>query len=173
MSVSIRYAPSPLGTPYSIPESFGDLSPGGTSEVINTYISHDGANKITGCSIYILPYSAGVYLGADTSQDDYDLLLGWGDTSYPATSGGGLYVNMNHIGGFPDTDSVVFKTGIGDSLGTAIDLTANSINLGAAVAGEIAAGGEAHIRWRLDVPALYAGSGIGYIDTLMYYSATS
>lgn len=173
MTVSIRYAPSPSGTPYSLPEFSGALSPGDQSSVIDTYISHDGTAKITNCAIYILPYSAGVYLGAGTAQDDYNLLLGWGDATYPATSGGGLYINMNHTGGFPTASWQVFRTGTGDSLGTAFSLPANAINSGPTVAGEIASGGEAHVRWRLDVPASHTATGIGYIDTLMYYSATS
>jgi len=173
LTVSIRYAPSPSGTPYSLPEDVGTLSPGSQSSVTDTYISHDGTVKIESCAIYILPYSAGVYLGADTAQDDYDLLLSWGDATYPATSGGGLYINMNHSGGFPTADWQVFRTGFGDSLGASIDLPATAISTGTAVAGEIAASGEAHLRWRLDVPASYTGTGIGYIDTLMYYSATS
>ena len=173
MTVSIRYAPSPSGIPYPLPESFGTRSPGEQSDIVNTYISHDGVAKIEDCSIYILPYSAGVYLGAETSQDDYDLLLSWGDASYPATLGGVLYVNMNALGGFPDADWQVFRTGAGDSMGTAFPLPAEAITSGVAVAGEIAPLGEAHIRWRLDIPALYSGTGLGYIDTLMYYSATS
>lgn len=173
MTTSIRYASSPSGTPYSLPESAGTLSPGDQSSVIDTYISHDGTSKITDCAIYILPYSAGVYLGADTSQNDYDLLLGWGDSSYPATSGGGLYVNMNHTGGFPSSDWQVFRTGVGDSLGAAFSLPITAISTGSAVAGEIQASGEAHLRWRLDIPVSYSGTGRGYIDTLMYYSATS
>lgn len=173
MTVSIRYAASPGGTAYSLPESAGTLSPGDQSSVIDAYISHDGIAKITGCAIYILPYSAGIYLGAETAQDDYDLLIGWGDNSYPATSGEGLYINMNHSGGFPTGDWQVFRTGAGDSLGTAFSLPVEAISTGTAVAGEIAPAGEAHVRWRLDVPATHTATGIGYIDTLMYYSASS
>jgi hypothetical protein len=173
LSVSVRYAPTPAGSPYSLPENAGTLSPGDQSSVINTYISHDGTVKISDCAIYILPYSAGVYLGAGTAQDDYNLLIGWGDSSYPASSGGGLYVNMNHAGGFPSGDWAVFRTGVGDSIGNAITLTDTAISTGLAATGEIQAGGEAHLRWRLDVPASYTGTGIGYIDTLMYYTSTS
>jgi hypothetical protein len=173
MTVSIIYSASPGGTPYSLPESAGTLSPGDQSSAIETYISHDGSTKIENCSIYVLPYSAGVYLGASSAQDDYDLIIGWGDASQPATSGGGLYVNMNHSGGFPTSSWQVFYTGSGDSLANAFSLPATAISSGAAVAGEIAAGGEAHLRWRLDIPAAYGGTGIGYIDTLMYYTTTS
>ena len=170
---SIRYAPSPAGSPYSLPESAGTLSPGDQSSVIDTYISHDGTVKIENCAIYILPYSAGVYLGAGTAQDDYNLLIGWGDTSHPATSGGGLYVNMNNTGGFPTVDWQVFRTNGGDSIGNAFALPSTATSTGSAVDEEIQPAGEAHIRWRLDIPAAYATSGIGYIDTLMYYTSTS
>jgi len=173
MTLSIRFASSPAGTPYSLPEDVGELSPGEQSSVIDAYISHNGTSKITDCSIYILPYSAGVYLGAGTAQDDYDLLVSWGDTSYPATSGGGLYINTNHLGGFPSSDWQVFRTGAGDSLGTAFDLPVASISTGSGAAGEIPALGEAHVRFRLDIPAAYTGTGIGYIDILMDYSTTS
>jgi hypothetical protein len=171
--MSIRYAPTPAGTPYSLPQNAGTLSPGDQSSVIDTYISHDETAKIINCAIYILPYSGGVYLGADTAQDDYNLLVEWGDTSHPATSGGGLYVNTNHSGGFPTASWQVFRTGGGDSLGSSFTLPAAAISTGVAVAGEIPVLGEAHLRWRLDIPAAYTGTGIGYVDTLMYYSTTS
>jgi len=173
MTVSIRISSTSFGTPYSLPEYAGTLSPGDQSSVINTYISHDGTVEITNCSFYLLPYSAGIYLGAISPQDDYDLIIGWGDNSYPAVSGGGLYINQNASGGFPSGDYEVIRTGFGDTLGTAIPLSVNSIVSGAAVAGEIASGGEAHLCWRLDPPAAYTGTGIGYVDTLMYYNATS
>ena len=81
---------------------------------------------------------------------------------------------MNHSGGFPTANWQVFRTGGGDSLGTAFDLPVTAISTGAAVGGEIAGGGgEAHIRWRIDILATATNTGIGYVDTLMYYSATS
>lgn len=173
MTTSIIYSGSPGGTPYSLPESMGILSPGEQSSEVDVYISHDGAVAITNCAFYILPYSAGVYLGANSAQNDYDLIIGWGDASYPATSGGGLYVNMNHSASFPSSSWEVFYTGYGDSLANAISLPVTAISSGTAVAGQIAAGGEAHIRWRIDIPASHTDTGIGYIDNLMYYSSSS
>ncbi len=173
MTVSIIHSRSASGYPVALPQDMGDLSPSGTSDVLDLYLSHDGAAKISNCKFYILPYSAGVYLGAGTAQDDYELVLGWGDDSQPATSGGGLYISMDHAGGFPTNSYQVFYTGSGSTLATAIQLSANAISTGAAVAGEIPPLGEAHIRLRLDVPAGYIGTGRGYVDTLMYYTSTS
>lgn len=168
MTVSVLFSETTFGTPISLPEDLGELSPGDSSDVKETYITHDGTAKIEDCKFYILPYSAGVYLGAATAQEDYDTLIGWGDAST-----GGLYINMDDDGGFPPGSWQVFKTGSGDALGTAFDLPVEAISTGAAVAGEIAAGGEAHVKWRLDIPSGYGETGIGYIDTLMYFTATS
>jgi len=174
MSVSLRFAPTSLGRPYTLPQNAGTLSPAGQSSVINTYISHDGTANITNSKFYILPYTGGVYLGATTAQDDYDSILSWGDVSYPAVLGGGLYINQNASGGFPDSSWDVFRTGHGDSLGNAITLSANAIISGSAIAGVIQPStGEAQVRWRIDIPASHSATGISYIDTTMYYEATS
>jgi hypothetical protein len=152
----------------------GEVSPGGQTSLKEIYISHTGTQKITNCKIYIIPYSAGVYLGARTAQDDYDLIISWGDSSYPATSGEGLYINMNHSGGFPASDWQVFRTGGGDTLANAFQLPATAISSGVGSAGEIPAAGEAHIKYRVDIDAGYAGTtGLIYTDTVMYYESTS
>jgi len=173
MPVSIIYAYTTQAEAVALPHDAGEISPGGQSSVIDTYIRHTGTAKITNCQFYILPYSAGVYLGAETAQEDYDLLIEWGDASTPAVTGGGLYVNMNHSGSFPSANWQVFYTGGGDTLGTAFDLPTTALSTGSGVAGEIPALGEAHLQWRLDPPAAYTGTGTGYIDTLMYYESTS
>jgi hypothetical protein len=167
MTVSVRFAQTTLGEPLSLPVDAEDLAPGDQSNVFDFYISHTGTAKISSCKLYILPYSSGVYHGTRTAQDDFDAVVGWGDASYPAVSGGGFYINFNHSGGFPLTD-------YGDSLAAAINLPAVAINIGGVVAGEIQAAGEAHIRCRIDVPAGYVGdTGVFYFDLLMYYVATS
>jgi len=174
MTVSVRFATTSLGEPLSLPQDLSEISPGGSSSVFDFYISHSGTAKISGCKFYLLPYSSGVYNGTGTAQDDYDLVIGWGDASHPAVSGGGFYINLNASGSFPLANYQVIRTGFGDTLGTAISLPASAINIGAAVAGEIQSGGEAHVRCRLDVPAAYIGStGTFYFDLLMYYVATS
>lgn len=174
MTVSVRFAQTTLGEPLALPVDAEELAPGDQSSIFDFYISHTGTAKISLCKIYMLPYSSGVYHGTRTAQDDYDTVIGWGDTSYPAVSGGGFYINLNNSGGFPLADYQVFRSGCGDSLAAAIDLPAAAINLGGAVAGEIQAGGEAHVRCRLDIPAGYVGdTGVFYFDVLMYYVATS
>jgi hypothetical protein len=172
MTVSVRFSQSTLGEPVSLAQSLGSITPGASANVYDVYISHTGTSPITDCGIYIIPYTAGIYLGTRTAQDDFDDILVWGDVSYPALTGG-LYVNQNAAGGFDVADWETFRTGHGDSLANAFPLSVNAINLGAAVAGEIASGGEAHIRIRLDVPAGCTDTGTFYFDVKLDYTATS
>ncbi len=172
MTVSIRFSQSTLGEPVSLAQSLGSITPGTSANVYDVYISHTGTSPITGCGIYIIPYTAGIYLGTRTAQDDIDDILAWGDASYPALTGG-LYVNQNAAGGFPDASYETFRTGHGDSLANAFPLSVDAIDLGTAIAGEIAAGGEAHIRFRLDIPAAFPDTGIFYFDVKLDYTATS
>lgn len=171
--VSLRIAPTASGTPFAIPEGMGTMAPGAASSALDLYISHDGVAKIEDVKLYILPYAAGVYRGTRTAQDDFDDTIDWGDTSYPAVSGGGLYLNMDHVGGFA-ADYAVFRTGYGDSLANAITLDSDSLSTGTGVDGEIPALGEAHIKLRVDIPAGYTGSaGTMYVDLLIDYTSTS
>jgi len=174
MTVSATFARTSDGAPTALPQHAGSISPGNTSSGMDFYIRHDGTNPITNVRFYLLPYSAGVYLGTTTAQDDYDKVIGWGDTSGAGShGGGGLYLSQNHSGGFAAATFNQFRTGYGDTLGNAISLTTSAINIGAAVAGEIASGGEAHIRLRVDVPAAETDTGTFYVDMLMAYSSTS
>jgi len=173
MTVSVRYAPTSLGVPFSLPESMGILSPGEEGEVKDVYISHTGTNSITLCELYILPYAAGVYLGTNTAQDDYELQIEWGDAYYASSGDGGLFLNTNHVGGFPTEDWEVIRTGYGDSLGTAITLPSAALNIGSGDDGEIPAGGDAHIRWKWVIPSTYSTPGTIYWDTFLSFSATS
>jgi hypothetical protein len=172
MTVSLIVATASQDSAISLPVEVGTYSPGAQSSVIDIYLRHDGTAAITNCKFYVLPY-VGVYLGTKTAQDDYDDLLSWGDDSYPAISGGGLFINTNCSGGFPSGDYVAIRTGYGDSLGTAISLPAAAINLGTAVAGEIQPSGEAHLRFRFDIPAGETDTGTFYIDCLLSFSSSS
>lgn len=172
MAVSVRFALTTLGEPISLPQDLGTHSPGGSSSEFNAYISHTGTAPITDCAWYIKLYEAGIYLGSRTAQEDFNTVIGWGDDSYPAP-GGGFYLNQDFSGGFPAGSWEVFRTGYGDAVGAAIPLAIEAINLGAAVAGEIAPGGEANVRFRLDVPALFTDVGTFYIDVRFDYSSTS
>ena len=173
MTTSIRISASSLGSPYMSPKDLGTLSPGDQSSTVDTYISHSSSTDLTNCAIYLTPYAAGTYLGAASASDDFDTIIGWGDDFQPATSGGGLYVNMNHTGGFPSSDWDVFYTGHGDSSANMITISSSAISTGSGADGVIPAAGEVHLKWRLDIPATYTGTGIGYVDTVLYYVETS
>jgi hypothetical protein len=176
MTVSVSYSTvaGSGGEPIALPQSAGTISPGAQSSALDFYIYHDGSNSITNCRFYMLPYSAGVYLGAESAQDDYDKIIGWGDTSYPvdAYSGGGVYMNMNGVASYPDSSYQVFRTGNGDTLGNAITLSNNAV-LPSGAAGEIPSSSYAHIKVRIDIPSTETSTGTLYFDVLMAYSATS
>jgi hypothetical protein len=173
MATSIRWANTSLGDPLLLPSDFSDIAPGSDSGIVDYYISHTSTSPIYNCKFYLVPYTFGPYLGATSAQDDYDLVIGWGDDSHPATSGGGLYINTDYSNGFPTDSWKVFRSGYGDTLGNAITLPAEAINIGSPVIGQIPAAGEAHIRFRWDVPAAYASTGLIYVAVQMYYSETS
>jgi len=173
LAVSVRFSRTSAGSPVFLPQSAGSLAPDDSSGEMEVWITHTGTAKISACKFYILPYSAGVYLGTVTAQDDYDKVIAYGDNSYPAFSGEGLYVNMNHGGTFPAEEWQPFRTGWGDSLATAADMPIDAISSGSGLAGEIPTGGEAHIRLRLDIPATETETGTSYVDLLMVYTSTS
>jgi hypothetical protein len=174
MTVSLNISGTSGGRPFSMPQEMATLSPGSQSPALDLYIRHTGTSKIENTKIYILPYSAGVYLGSGTAQDDFNTVIGWGDASHPATSGGGLYFNLIQDSAFPDSEWQVFRTGTGDSLANAVSLRVHSINIGSGVDGEIPALGEAHIQMRVDIPSGYSGStGTLYVDTLFPFTSTS
>lgn len=175
MTVSLIFSSNYTGSPViALPQDAGTISPGASSSVVDIYIRRDGTNEITDVKFYLLPYSAGVYAGTDTAQDDYNKVIGWADASYGAdpTSGGGIYINMNSSGSFPSADYESFRTGNGDSLANAITLNYRSLSV-VADNGELPAGAYAHIRFRFDVPASETSAGTVYFDMLASYTATS
>jgi len=173
MSVSVNISTASLGPPVSLPvEQTG--TPGDTLGPLSYYISHSGLDKIEGCGFYLLPYATGVYLGTKTPQDDLDEILEWGDENNAGTSpDGGLFIDMNAVGGFPGGDEILFRTGVGDSIVNAIPLSADAIITGAAFEGEIAASGEAQISLYIEIPTGEGNAGTRYVTLAMTYLATS
>jgi hypothetical protein len=88
MTVSVTFSSTSGGQPESLPQYGGAVSPGQQSNVLDFYIWHDGTNYISNARFYMLPYAAGVYLGTETAQDDYDKIIGWGDDSGAGSSSG-------------------------------------------------------------------------------------
>lgn len=173
MSVSIRFSLTSGAEPTFLPQYAGAMADDAQSSVIDLYITHTSTAKIEDCKLYILPYSAGVYLGERSAQDDYDRVIGYGDTYYGGGATGGLEVNMNHTGGFPAGSWQVFRTGYGDSSSNAITIPATALSVGSGADGEIDSGGEAHIQFRVSIPLGETDVGRYYVDTLMSYSLTS
>ncbi len=167
VSMSFSTVAGAGGTPISLPQSGGTISPGASSSVMDIYVYHDGANPITNVKFYMLPYSAGVYPGTRTASDDYDLVIGWGDAAT-----GGFYVNQNLAGGHPPGSYTVFETGVGDTLATGITLSSLAMYAGD-TSGTLEAGDYAHLKFRIDVPGAEATTGTVYFDLLFSYTATS
>lgn len=174
MTVSVSFATSSSSdAPTSLPVYAGELSPSGSSTALDFYIQHDGTNSITDAKFYVLPYSAGVYLGTDSAQDDYDKIISWGDASGAGShSGGGVYLSMDATNSFPSSSYNQFRTGYGDTLGTAVTLDADSVDT-VTTDGTLPASAEAHIKIRVDVPSGETDSGTVYFDLLLAYTATS
>lgn len=174
VSLSFSTVAGAGGTPIALPQSGGTISPGASSTAMDIYIYHDGANEITDVKFYMLPYSAGVYPGTESAQDDYDKVVGWGDTSYPLdpTTGGGVYFNQNLTGSHPAASYQVFRSGVGDTLANAVTLSSLAMYAGN-TSGTLEAGDYAHLKFRVDVPSGEGSTGTVYFDILFSYTATS
>lgn len=183
MTVSLSFSTDSTGVPViALPQDASTITPGSNSSEIDVYIRHDGTNEITDLKLYLLPYSAGVYAGTNTAQDDYDKLISWADASYSTdpTLGGGVYINMDRDGSFPASGYQSFRTGVGDTLANAVTLDSKAVSV-AAGNGEIPPGQYAQVRFRIDVPssgqfglpASATSVGTVYFDLLATYTSTS
>jgi len=188
MTVSITVSGESGGNPIEEVTDSGELSAGSASDAIDLYVRHDSAVwQITDCGFYLVRYVGTNYTGADTPDQDYADIIGWGDDTIaldPDAHGvsedpdyGGFYLNMNHSGGFPTADWHPFRTGHGDSSQNAVVLSQDAINdTGSGwtpADGEIPFQGEAHIKVRWDIPQNVEDAGKLLIQLVMTYSYTS
>lgn len=102
------------------------------------YIRHDGVNPITGLAIYV---------------ENASELLGWAD----ADNSKGLQIDIDNDGNY-DTS---FRTGVGDSVGTAISL------------GDLNPGQEKVVRLKIEVPSSVSTPGTRKFNTRFTYEYTS
>lgn len=161
--------------------SHGNGSAGGTIAAQAVYIRHDGSNSITNCRIYIAQKS-GSYTGGATAAQDYQEMLDWGDGS-DAAHYGGLQLNFNNAGSFPDGDWPVqsnktptkgdtVRTGRGDFLDTAIIIP---VAAGCPSTGVVPAGSAPGVAFkcRFVIPPNETTLGNRQIDFKVRYTYTS
>lgn len=179
MATSVTFSSATGGLAYSTPLDEGSIAPGGAATAQPIYIRHNGSDPITDCKVYIQPYAGGAYAGTSTPQDDYEELLCWGDNSPSSTSGSGVYVSVDHLGGVGTFANAT--TTRGSSASNAIALTEDSIDTGTPAGdGVIPDGAEAKVFVRVDVPTTVScgggpsvapDAGLRQFDFVMDYTA--
>ena len=145
------------------------------------YIRHDGSNEITAAKLYA-QQNTGSYEGSATAAADIAEVLSWGDASTESTFGG-ILLNMNATGAFPDaswptydnktpTSGATCRTGVGDSGSNGILIP---VTTGASGAGVIQTGNTPNVRFqaRIQVPADEDTVGIRQFDFALSYTYTS
>lgn len=181
MSVNIKWALSNGGTIISGNVAHGAAGAGTTLSPKTLFISHDGTNSITGCKLYLAPKS-GSYTGSANPTADFNELLDWGN-QVSSTRFGGVQVNMDALGGFPNTswgtnsakdqnNGYSFRSAVGDSSSTAL-LLKSSMNLPGI--GVIPAGTSPNIslQIRVKIPSTLAVTGTRQFDLKLRYTYTN
>lgn len=159
----------------------GTVANDAVSNTVNLYVRHNGANKITGASFFVQAYT-GTYGGNYTPTADYAKLQGLGDTN------NGLQFDEDWDRTVPFNVLYQVKTGDGDSFATRRAIAATSMvrdNAGseadatAPVVGEIGPalnatlGDNAHLKYRIKIPASETDGGIRQYDTVIAYNYTT
>ena len=119
--VDIIWSTTNGGPALNTPVSFGTVAVGATGAAVQVYVRHTGTSAITGCRLFIQPYSANDFSGIDTPQDNYEELA-------EGTFGPGLQLNINSDG-FPEASYI----NVGPNYAVAIG---NAANLGTIPAGD-------------------------------------
>jgi hypothetical protein len=180
MSVNLIWRRDALiNDPLAAPVSHGDVGNGSATTPVEIFVSHNGANPITNCGIYMRPFS-GTYSGTHTASADFSELINWGDQN---TVGGfgGFQVHMGvptgYISAWPTyntkTTSETFchRSGVGDSEGNAVTLLAICTSSG--IAGQINDGSAARFQTRVVVPGDEDTIGIRQWDHVLKFDFTS
>ena len=169
MTVAITWSESTGGAAITPPLDWGNIGNGASSED-ELFITHDGAEKITGCAFYIKAYT-GSYTGTFDAATDYAEILGWGsgDTE-------GFLINQDLLGSWA-AGYVSHKTGRGTAA-VPITLDSDSI-IGEASLGDGEMEGsdtgteEAHIKVKIAVPAAEGDAGTRQFDQCLKFTYTS
>jgi hypothetical protein len=162
--------------PISTCQVFSSAKAGTAATAKNIYISHTGAFEITGCSLFIAPYTGAAYTGSAGQDEDYNEIIGWGDTYYNGggTPGikGGFQVSQDD-----GSNYTILRTGAG-SYSTPLGLLATTE--GSASDGKIdiytaahPTHGEAHILVNIFIPSTETTTGLRFVDFGLKYTYTS
>jgi len=162
MGVTIVFSSTNGGTALSSPVNHGNLSGGSTTTEQLIHIRHTGTNPITATSIYMEAMTDAEYGGDFTASADKTELLSWGDAS-TSDGFGGVAVNMNATGSFPDASwptlankttvdgfGFAIRTGVGNS--STNPLTILSVT-GATSNGTVQAGTTPNVRFQMRITA--------------------
>ena len=183
-SISITWSESLSGT--SITTLDHGAGPNGTTftEKEVFFRVENNVSSITDCKLYIAALTSG-YTGAATANEDYDELIAWGDAS-ASTDFGGVFVNMNAIGGYPEADwatftsksktySFVANSTQGGNLAEAVTISSQAIGDGSGIDGTVAAGAPENVRFkvRIVIPNSESTTGIRQIAFGLKYTSTT
>ena len=185
MSVSITWSTTDNGVS-ALSTDHGESSNGGNTSEVTLYLRHDGVNEISNCGFYLQTLSSG-YTGAADAATDLTEVIGWGNED-TATGFGGFQINMNSEGGFDDGSTwdmsesqktssdgykYTFRTGVGDSLATAITLSekmsANMSSDGVIPASTT----DVAFQCRLKVPTAEDTAGVRQFQQVLKFTFTS
>lgn len=185
MAVNITWSLAPNGVAIT-DSNYASAESGSNTFEVTFYIRHNGAQKISGCALFIGPKTSG-YAGDFNANSDYNEVIGWGDAS-AADDFGGLQINMDNEGGFSggttwgmsetqktSTDGLKFtvRTGVGNDINNAVILS-EKISAQVTTNGEIPTGiVSSAIRARVKVPANESVGGFREFSLYLKYSYTS
>lgn len=182
MAVAVSFQSSNGGPSLADPISYGNTSNGSITSTQAIFLSHNGANPITSCAIYVDLASS--YTGSFSAIGDKTEILNWGDAG-SSGSFGGIQLNMNATGSFPGASWPVFthktttdgfgftvRTGVGDSSINAIPIPTVT---GATSSGTIQIGASPNVRLstRVVVPASVNSIGVRQLRIILSYVYTS
>ncbi len=184
MSITVVWSSTSGGSAIAAPLSHGTGLRQGTSSAYQTiHLRHNGANPITSCGIYLQPYT-GTYTGDFTAAADKAELLEWGD-GITAQTFGGIQLNMNASGSFPDASwpilsdkttsdgkGFTIRSGVGDSSTNPITIHSAT---GATSSGTLQAGSSPNISFqmRLVIPQSEDTSGSRIFELILTYTSTT
>lgn len=174
MAIDIIWSSTNGGDALTQPIDHGGAKNGDVLGAQTVYVRHNGDLQIIDCKFYASPTPG--------FPSDFSEIIGWGDGTTQG-SFGGLQINMNAVGGFPNvswpiytnkqpSSGSAFFTGTGDSEDNAIGL---SVNMGLSNDGVIQPGDSPDVRFkvRFEIPQVEGTTGTRKITQRLRYTFTS
>ena len=115
MAINIIWSTANGGAAITSPISLGTATIGVATSATQIFIRHSGFQTITGCRLFIQPYSANDFEGIATPYDNYEELT-------EAAFNPGLQININSAESFPEASWQNVTTAVGSSSSTGFDL---------------------------------------------------